>query len=130
MTIYSLYIISKSGGLIYSYDPPQTATEIEKTFSYPLDLKLDYINQRVVVTFGQRDGIRGVAPAQVYALLTTVCVRAVGYSVLAINGEPISGRKVGERDVLNDILANEASYPVSIKYVATRSDHLSFTTRA
>ena len=60
MVVYSVFIISKSGGLIYSYDHTPSSMEIEKTFSYPLDLKLDYINQRVVVTFGQRDGIRGM----------------------------------------------------------------------
>lgn len=59
--IYSVYIISKSGGLIYHHDVEQNfvSTEMEKAFSYPLDLKLDFINQRLVVTFGQRDGIKG-----------------------------------------------------------------------
>lgn len=60
MVVYSVYVISKSGGLIYNYDHNLTSPEVEKTFSYPLDLKLDYINQRIVVTFGQRDGIRGM----------------------------------------------------------------------
>jgi len=59
MVVYSAFIISKSGGLIYSHDHTPSSMEIEKTFSYPLDLKLEYINQRIVVTFGQRDGIRG-----------------------------------------------------------------------
>ncbi|KAI1309457.1 Trafficking protein particle complex subunit 4 [Halotydeus destructor] len=97
MVVFNVYIISKSGGLIYSHDHTPGGTEIEKTFSYPLDLKLEYINQRVAVTFGQRDGVR------------------VGYSILAINGEPVTGRKVGDRDVLDDILANESNYPLAIK---------------
>lgn len=59
MVIYSVLVISKSGGLIYSYDNNIVNPEVEKTFSYPLDLKLEYINQRIVVTFGQRDGIKG-----------------------------------------------------------------------
>jgi len=59
MVIYSIFIISKNGGLIYHYDHTIVNTEIEKTFSYPLDLKLDYINQRISVCFGQRDGIKG-----------------------------------------------------------------------
>lgn len=60
MVIYSVFIISKNGGLIYHYDHTVVETEIEKTFSYPLDLKLDFINQRIIVTFGQRDGIKGL----------------------------------------------------------------------
>ena len=60
MVVYSVFVISKSGGLIYNYDHNQSAPEVEKTFSYPLDLKLDYVDQRIVVTFGQRDGIKGV----------------------------------------------------------------------
>ena len=59
MTIFSVFVISKSGGLIYSHDNHMTSPEVEKTFSYPLDLRLDCVNQRIVVTFGQRDGIRG-----------------------------------------------------------------------
>lgn len=59
MVVYSVFVISKSGGLIYNYDHSQSSSEIEKTFSYPLDLKLDYVDQRIVVTFGQRDGIKG-----------------------------------------------------------------------
>lgn len=59
--IYSVYIVSKSGGLIYNYDCEQNfvSSEVEKTFSYPLDIKLDYYNQRLTVSFGQRDGIKG-----------------------------------------------------------------------
>lgn len=59
--IYSVYIISKSGGLIYNYDVESNfpSTEVEKTFGYPLDIKLEYANQRISVIFGQRDNIKG-----------------------------------------------------------------------
>lgn len=40
---------------------------------------------------------------------------AVGFVVLAINGEALSGRKIGEKDLLKDFLVDEANYPVSIK---------------
>lgn len=82
MVIYNVYIISKSGGLIYSYDHTVNSTTIEKTFSYPLDFKLEYINQKMLVVFGQRDGIK------------------VGHSVLAINGESLNGRKLGSMILL------------------------------
>lgn len=59
--IYSIYIISKSGGLIYNYDVESNfpVTDVEKTFSYPLDIKLEFIKPRIIVGFGQRDNIRG-----------------------------------------------------------------------
>lgn len=98
MVIYSVYIISKSGGLIYSYDHTVNSSTIEKTFSYPLDFKLEYINQRVQVVFGQRDGIK------------------VGHSVLAINGEQLNGRKLNDKDVLDEILVDEQNYPINIKF--------------
>ena len=60
--IYSVYIISKSGGLIYNYDVESNfpLTEVEKTFSFPLDIVLEFNNQRLTVVFGQRDNIRGM----------------------------------------------------------------------
>lgn len=61
--IFSVYIISKSGGLIYNYDVESNfpSTDVEKTFSFPLDIKLEYANQRITVMFGQRDNIKGTA---------------------------------------------------------------------
>ena len=60
MTIYSIYILSKSGGLIFNTDQNMPKIELEKTFSYPIPYKLVYENNRVVVSFGQRDGIKGL----------------------------------------------------------------------
>lgn len=59
MVIYGIYIVSKSGGLIFNYDNHILKIETEKTFSYPLDIKLKYENKKIVVEFGQRDGIQG-----------------------------------------------------------------------
>jgi len=59
MTIYSVYIINKGGGLIYQYDNNVPKIEVEKTFSYPLELTLKIHDEKVVVAFGQRDGIKG-----------------------------------------------------------------------
>ena len=49
MTIYSIYILSKSGGLIFNTDQNMPKIELEKTFSYPIPYKLVYENNRVVV---------------------------------------------------------------------------------
>lgn len=55
----SIYIVSKAGGMIYQYEHNFVPIEYEKTFSYPLDIVLDFMNNRVVVTFGQVDNIKG-----------------------------------------------------------------------
>lgn len=62
MVIYGIYVVSKSGGLIFNHDHNIPKIETEKTFSYPLDIKLNYENKKVVVEFGQRDGINGIIP--------------------------------------------------------------------
>ena len=60
MIIYGVYIVSKSGGLIFNLDDNISRIENEKTFSYPIDLVLDYDLKRVSVVFGQKDGINGL----------------------------------------------------------------------
>ena len=43
MGIYNVFIVSKSGGLIYDHKLPDSnlpVQETEKTFSFPLDIKL------------------------------------------------------------------------------------------
>ena len=86
MGVFNVFIVSKSGGLIYHHDHNLTTQEVEKTFGFPLDIKLQTDPNRVFVMFGQRDGI------------------AVGHSLRAVNGIPVSqnnprllddGREVG-----------------------------------
>lgn len=59
MVIYGVYIVNKSGGLIFNLDHNLPKIETEKTFSYPLDINLEYEPKRISVAFGQRDGING-----------------------------------------------------------------------
>lgn len=59
MVIYGVYIVSKSGGLIFNHDHNVPKIENERQFKYPLDIKLNYENKKIVVSFGQRDGISG-----------------------------------------------------------------------
>lgn len=63
MAIFSVYVVNKAGGLIYQLDHYAPRADTEKTFSFPLDLVLRPHDERVVVAFGQRDGIRGAAAA-------------------------------------------------------------------
>uniref|UniRef100_A0A8C9VF24 Trafficking protein particle complex subunit n=1 Tax=Scleropages formosus TaxID=113540 RepID=A0A8C9VF24_SCLFO len=60
MAIFSVYVVNKAGGLIYQYDNYVPRAEVEKTFSFPLDLVLKVHDEKVIVSFGQRDGIRGI----------------------------------------------------------------------
>ena len=81
--IFNIFIVSKSGGLIYHYDHNVPVTETEKTFGFPLDIKLELEHKRVAVIFGERDGIK------------------IGHSLLALNGTPIvvtNGRAVLENE--------------------------------
>lgn len=60
MVIHGIYIVSKSGGLIFNYDNNVPKIETERKFSYPLDIKLAVENKKIIVEFGQRDGIHGM----------------------------------------------------------------------
>ncbi|KAI4462748.1 trafficking protein particle complex subunit [Holotrichia oblita] len=98
MVIYGVYIVSKSGGLIFNHDHTLLKIETEKTFSYPLDIKLQYENKKITVEFGQRDGIH------------------VGHVLYAVNGIPVSGRQLDDgRDAL-EIIENKESYPLMLKF--------------
>lgn len=57
MSIYRIFIINRGGSLIYDWEGKSDAICVEKTFSYPVDIVLEVIDQRVTVVFGERDGI-------------------------------------------------------------------------
>ncbi|KAI8422107.1 hypothetical protein MSG28_006030 [Choristoneura fumiferana] len=103
MVIYGVFIVSKSGGLIYNYDHNIPRVETEKTFGFPLDIKLQYENKKIVVVFGQRDGIN------------------VGHVLLSVNGSPVSGRTTEDgRDVF-DVIETKENYPLSLKFGRPRA---------
>ncbi|XP_042902201.1 trafficking protein particle complex subunit 4 [Parasteatoda tepidariorum] len=98
MAAISVYIISKAGGMIYQYDHNPITIEYEKTFSFPLDLVLEFVNNRLTVTFGQMDNIK------------------VGHIILSVNGIPLSGRKLTDNRDVMEVLKSEENYPISIKF--------------
>lgn len=59
MVVFGVYIVSKSGGLIFNHDHNTPKVDTEKVFNYPVDLKLDFDAKNIIVVFGQRDGING-----------------------------------------------------------------------
>jgi len=102
MTIYSVYVLSKSGGLIYQLDHTVPVIENEKTFSYPLELTLEVKNSAVTVVFGQSDGIR------------------VGHVLAAINGAAVTGATAADGRPALDVIADQTQYPISLKFVRPR----------
>ncbi|KAK0161103.1 hypothetical protein PV327_009616 [Microctonus hyperodae] len=98
MVIYGVYIVSKSGGLIFNHDHNVPKVENEKSFSYPLDIKLTYENKKVVVVFGQRDGIN------------------VGHVLIAVNGNPINGKELEDGRDIFQVLEQQQNFPITLKF--------------
>ncbi|XP_041983811.1 trafficking protein particle complex subunit 4 [Aricia agestis] len=103
MVIYGVYIVSKSGGLIFNYDHNIPRVETEKTFGFPLDIKLEYENKKVVVVFGQRDGIN------------------IGHVLLSVNGSPVNGRTTDDGKDVFDLISAKENYPISLKFGRQRA---------
>jgi len=123
MGIYGVYIISKSGGMIFNYDHNLPVIETEKTFSYPLDIKLSMEQKRLTVVFGERDGIK------------------IGHVLLAVNGTPVFVSSDGKRAVVKasaaannsssstggedmdilEMLGQSQAYPIDLKFGRPRA---------
>ena len=54
-----MYIISKAGGLIYSFDNQPASQELEVLCHFPLKLQLEEGDRGVMVKFGEEQGIKG-----------------------------------------------------------------------
>lgn len=98
MTIFSCFVVNKAGGLIFQYDHHKETVEMEKTFSYPLDLKLEAQSDGICVVFGQRDGIK------------------VGHVVLAVNGKAAQGARLEDGTDILKVIEDEENFPISIKF--------------
>ncbi|XP_037063459.1 trafficking protein particle complex subunit 4 isoform X1 [Peromyscus leucopus] len=116
MAIFSVYVVNKAGGLIYQWDSYSPRAEAEKTFSYPLDLLLKLHDERVLVAFGQRDGIRGGLGSRAGPALRKWGWWEVGHAVLAINGMDVNGKYTADGKEVLEYLGNPANYPVSIRF--------------
>ena len=105
MPIYTVFIINNAGSLMYWADFNIPRSEVEKTFSYPLRFKFKILHERVVIDYGQQDGVK------------------VGYAILGINGQAVDGTRFScthngaskTVDVL-EYLGNEDNFPVDIKF--------------
>ncbi|CRL00702.1 CLUMA_CG013959, isoform A [Clunio marinus] len=102
MVVYGVYIVSKSGGLIFNHDHSVPRIETEKTFSFPLDIKLDYDKKKISVAFGQRDGI------------------FVGHQLIAVNGITVNGTILEDGRDVKEILENAENYPLNLRFCRPR----------
>lgn len=100
--IYGVYIVSKSGGLIFHHDHSVPRIETEKTFSFPLDLKLDFSKKCITVVFGQRDGIY------------------VGHHLIAVNGITINNGVLEDGRNVQQMLESEENYPLNLRFCRPR----------
>ena len=134
MTIYSVYVLNRAGGLIYHYDHYTPKGEVEKTFSYPLEIVLKE-DEKLVVAFGERDGIKGINPKHLHFFfypfpapekkifvgkrsLDTFVVFCLpfGHALMAINGESVTGRKLANGIDAMEVIQNPENYPISLKF--------------
>ena len=74
--LYYLYIINKAGSLIYYMDlhasqssRAQPGPDIERIYTYPLPFILKKVDNRVIVAFGESDGVRGIYFSILYQLI-------------------------------------------------------------
>lgn len=59
MIVFGVYVVSKSGGLIFNLDNNMPRIEQERTFHYPLSIVLEYTPKKISVVFNCKDGING-----------------------------------------------------------------------
>lgn len=121
MPIFSFFILNKNAGMVYAKDYAVVKVESEKTYNYPLEIKLDKLGQ---VKFGARDPIK------------------IGHSLISINGQQVYLDKMdknrlkmddmkGANDVL-EYLENPANFPCQLKFgkpQLTTNDKLVLTGR-
>ena len=108
MPIFTLFILNKNAGMIYSRDLASAVVkhEFERSYSYPLEVKLE---KSGAVKFGARDPIK------------------IGHSLLSVNGQAayldkndsnrlkFEGDMKGYADV-HEFLADAANYPCTLKF--------------
>ncbi|EPB70119.1 Sybindin-like family protein [Ancylostoma ceylanicum] len=102
MSIQQVFIISRAGSLIYDWEAKSDVAEVERICEYPLDIILEEIDQKAVVVFGEKDGVK------------------LRYYVTGANGFKVSGTKFfvdGVEKSIFKYLEDEANFPVGVKFV-------------
>jgi len=118
MIIFGVYIVSKSGGLIFNLDNNVPRIEHEKTFTYPLDLVLDYDPKKVSVAFNRKDGINGGRLLLFSPLYWTIIltILPVGHVLVAVNGMPVNGATLEDGRDVKTTLESADNFPINLKF--------------
>lgn len=125
MVIHGVYIVSKSGGLIFNHDNNIPKVETEKVFNYPIDLRLDIDAKKISVAFGQKDGINGEKEALVQPEIKSnqqkikplyFIFASVGHVLTSINGVAVNGSTLEDGRNAKDILENASEFPLTLKF--------------
>ncbi|GAA57171.1 trafficking protein particle complex subunit 4 [Clonorchis sinensis] len=98
MSVHSLYVISESGSLQFYYDHSVSVTTAEKTFSYPIPLRLASVDGRICVDFGTVDEVKP------------------GYAVLSVNNIDAGGTFLEDGREILQVLSDKSNYPVTVKF--------------
>lgn len=142
MVVHGVYIVSKSGGLIFNHDHNVPKVDTEKVFNYPIDLKLDFDSKNVTVLFGQKDGINGwyskwnyvfvfleslhfssfhlnlhrfISILTIFSLFSQILL-TVGHVLMTLNGIPVNGTVLEDGRPVRDIIENASEYPLTLKF--------------
>ena len=95
--IYSAYIINKAGGLIYQKEILNAENEVEVVLKYPLGLTLKEVDDKLMIAFGEKEGVK------------------VGHHIISINGETLVGKSMPTGVPALQYLAEEGNYPVTLR---------------
>lgn len=119
MGIFSVYIISKAGGLIFSHDMPYSLGEGEVEYrEHPVSgLTLEEVDRNIMLKFGEVQAPEGplIQSKAVYnsiALFTSV----VGYSLIAINGQTVTNKVLPDGRCAQAVIDDPASFPLRLKF--------------
>ncbi|XP_003388300.1 PREDICTED: trafficking protein particle complex subunit 4-like [Amphimedon queenslandica] len=108
MGIYSVYIISKAGGLIFSHDMsyPQGEGEVEYS-RYPVQgLVLEEVDRNIMLKYGEVQNPE----------ITGQPVIQVGYSLVSINGEPVVNKCLPDGRTALSVIDDPSSFPIKLKF--------------
>ena len=105
MPLYSYFILNKNAGMVYAKEYSTIRNEVEKAFTYPLEIKLDKVG---CVSFGARDPVK------------------IGHNLLAINGQPVYLEKMEKNklkidelrgaDDVHAYLNDPANFPCQLRF--------------
>ncbi|KAK6055111.1 Sybindin-like family protein [Cooperia oncophora] len=94
--------------------PKTDVVEVERICEYPLDIILEEVDQKAMVVFGEKDGVKLSFSSDVILRSTTQIL--LGITFTGINGSKVSGTRFFVDDTEHNILKyleDESNFPVN-----------------